>query len=184
MYFLFNKLDKEKELTDRQISFLINFTNENLNHARHVENERLTFNSIYMAMVGGALAFVYDLYEDDIALIIIALLIVLGAINILLTLRWQNVFDEHIQYAKQAYYLLQRETFGEDLEIPQNLEDSSLAAKIYEKLNDKTNSIYCFSPKRKMRMISTRSLFVFFNVLILAVLIATLFSLSTGVVYD
>ena len=50
----------EESLTDTQIDFLMSCFEQNLEHARHVENERLTFNSIYMALVGGVLAFVYS----------------------------------------------------------------------------------------------------------------------------
>ena len=47
---------KGKPLSEEQISFLQNCMNENLNHARHVENERLTFNSILLALIAGVLA--------------------------------------------------------------------------------------------------------------------------------
>lgn len=46
-----------KELSESQISFLSQCLTENLEHARHAENERLTFNSIFLALVAGAMAF-------------------------------------------------------------------------------------------------------------------------------
>ena len=45
-----NEIDHRAE----QIAYLQHCVSENLNHARHVENERLTFTSIYIAMVIGA----------------------------------------------------------------------------------------------------------------------------------
>ena len=53
---LWKRLDGQK-LNESQINFLQNCMIENLNHARHAENERLTFNSIFLALVAGALAF-------------------------------------------------------------------------------------------------------------------------------
>ena len=48
--------DYEKDRRAEQIAYLQHCVSENLNHARHVENERLTFTSIYIAMVIGAVA--------------------------------------------------------------------------------------------------------------------------------
>ena len=46
-----------KELSESQINFLSQCLTENLEHARHAENERLTFNNIFLALVAGAMAF-------------------------------------------------------------------------------------------------------------------------------
>ncbi len=45
-----------RELTEEQAEFITACMSENLEHARHVENERLTFNSIFLALVAGAMA--------------------------------------------------------------------------------------------------------------------------------
>ena len=46
-----------KDLDENQVSFLSQCMTENLEHARHVENERLTFNSIFLALVAGLCQF-------------------------------------------------------------------------------------------------------------------------------
>ena len=47
---LWNRFE-EHELSENQANFLSQCMSENLEHARHVENERLTFNSIFLALV-------------------------------------------------------------------------------------------------------------------------------------
>ena len=77
----------EESLTDTQIDFLMSCFEQNLEHARHVENERLTFNSIYMALVGGVLAFVYSTEVKYVmfSVGVTVLLIITGFIAMLLT---------------------------------------------------------------------------------------------------
>ena len=51
------KKDKQTQLP-QDLDYIKTCFSENLSHARHVENERLTFTSIYIAMVIGAVAVV------------------------------------------------------------------------------------------------------------------------------
>ena len=68
---------------------------ENLNHARHVENERLTFTSIYIAMVIGAVAVVFGLENNWVAFSVALLLTGFAVMAFLLNHRWQGIFDKH-----------------------------------------------------------------------------------------
>ncbi len=106
----------EESLTDTQIDFLMSCFEQNLEHARHVENERLTFNSIYMALVGGVLAFVYSTEVKYVmfSVGVTVLLIITGFIAMLLTKRWDNTFDRHIEYAKGCYRLVHESLFPDD----------------------------------------------------------------------
>ena len=108
----------EESLTDTQIDFLMSCFEQNLEHARHVENERLTFNSIYMALVGGVLAFVYSTEVKYVmfSVGVTVLLIITGFIAMLLTKRWDNTFDRHIEYAKGCYRLVHESLFPDDLD--------------------------------------------------------------------
>lgn len=92
-------------MNDRQadvINYLQHCVSENLNHARHVENERLTFTSIYIAMVIGAVAVVFGLENNIIAAIVSALLAAFGFVAAQLNDRWQGVFDDHMKKAAQC----------------------------------------------------------------------------------
>lgn len=90
-----NEIDRRAE----QIAYLQHCVSENLNHARHVENERLTFTSIYIAMVIGAVAVVFGLENNVIAAIVAGLLAAFGLVSAKLNERWQGVFDDHMKKA-------------------------------------------------------------------------------------
>ena len=103
---------KDQELTDAQIGFLQNCMIENLNHARHAENERLTFNSIFLALVAGALVFASS-FPAHIAFFIYLAITMAGFLSMLLTARWNNTFQRHVYYAQQCYKLVHRDLFGD-----------------------------------------------------------------------
>ena len=84
---------------EEKLSYLQHCVSENLNHARHVENERLTFTSIYIAMVIGAVAVLFGLQNNVIAAIVATLLTVFGFVSAQLNDRWQGVFDDHMKKA-------------------------------------------------------------------------------------
>ena len=84
------------------INYLQHCVSENLSHARHVENERLTFTSIYIAMVIGAVAVVFGLENNYVAVMVSGLLTAFGLMSALLNQRWQDVFDDHMKKAAQC----------------------------------------------------------------------------------
>lgn len=83
------------------IDYLKHCVSENLSHARHVENERLTFTSIYIAMVIGAVAVVFGLENNYVAAIVSVLLTIFGLMAAQLNARWQGVFDDHMKKAAE-----------------------------------------------------------------------------------
>ena len=86
------------------LGFLENCMNENLFHARHVENERLTFNSFFVGLTAGALAFLLQIRDYKRMAIMICIVMILCAIlNILLTYRWNFCYRRHMFYAKECY---------------------------------------------------------------------------------
>lgn len=101
-----------KTLNSEQVGFLTEMMKENLNHARHVENERLTFNSIFLALVAGSLAF-SDSFESEIALFLYIAMTFAGFLSMLLTSRWNNAFSRHIYFAQQCYKLIHKNMFGD-----------------------------------------------------------------------
>ncbi|MBR5390571.1 MAG: hypothetical protein IK141_04660 [Clostridia bacterium] len=140
---------------------------ENLAHARHVEMERLTFMSIYMAVVAGALAFVYGVGNNVIRIGITALLIVVGIITLLLTKRWREAFQEYKEAARTCYHLWFDGLFP--AEVQGHVPD------LGEKL---PHYLYAFDVKRlsmvgRFRIRTDRVIFVF-NFVILLVLVFSL----------
>lgn len=112
-----------KKLNENQCNFLSQCMTENLEHARHVENERLTFNSIFLALVAGAFAFGTAL-PPLISFGMYFFLTIAGFLSIILTTRWNNAFDRHIFYAQKCYKLLHINLFGDVEESSENWETS------------------------------------------------------------
>lgn len=164
-----------KDIDEKQVAFIMNFINQNLMHARHVENERLTFNSIYMAMIGGILAFSFSIDIPLLSIFLIITLLVLGRIAVALTQRWDYVFDTHINAAERGYKII------EDYYLKGGLQD---AEKVYNQSKDDTViPIYPFRVKlpetgsplyEPFTNKRTRELFMLFYRLISLVLVVAL----------
>ena len=101
-----------KALSDAQIAFLQNCMDENLNHARHVENERLTFNSIFLALIAGVMA-IANALPEVVAFFMYLAITMAGFLSMLLTVRWNNAFSRHLFYAQQCYVLIHKHLFGD-----------------------------------------------------------------------
>ena len=177
---------KNGELTDEQFQFLMSSFTENLNHARHVENERLTFNSIYMAIIAGALAVAVSIGREYriLTIGIVALLKIIVLIAMALTKKWDNTFDRHIEYAKNCYRVLHTRLFprgdNEDAEEFENTTDIHKNEQI-DGLDE--FPAYCFrpcDPTSKAKFLNpllktrTRTMFFWFYLLIQVVLIILL----------
>ena len=90
---------KETKVSQEKIEYLKHCISENLNHARHVENERLTFTSIYTAIVVGSVAVLFALDDSTVALCLAIFLAAVSILAMLLNGRWQEVFDKHMAQA-------------------------------------------------------------------------------------
>lgn len=156
MSFLSDAFDPEAEkLSDRQREFLYNMFDENLEHARHIENERITFNSIFIALAAGVLAFLSSISEFGIKLGLLILLFLMGIIAMLLTYRWNNAFNRHTYFAKKCYTLLHMDVFPisgkEEYEDEQPTKANKYGAElvdVQEMINGLSEApAYCFRPK-------------------------------------
>ena len=78
----------------------------NVEHARHVENERLSFNSIHIAVVAGFFALAFDFEKPLLTLFLIGILLIISVIGLLFTKRWSDVFDGHYQKAQEIAMVL------------------------------------------------------------------------------
>ncbi len=141
---------------DREL--LLEYLKENLAHARHVEGERMTFNALFAALVGGAFGIMTQIESVVTTVAILCLLILVNVVCLALTERWSDVFAGHHETAKRLHRLI----VGYSADI---------------------NAYYIFdnkAAKNKKHYISTRKYFKYFNYMILLILLATLF----GVVYQ
>ena len=141
------ELEHDDEYDDSQESFIQTVMQENLNHARHVENERMSLLVGIAALVAGVLAVgggmlttaLEEAAEHDAlvsALEFGTIFLVLAVTALVLVLckrlntRWNMTFDKHMFYAKSCYFLLHRSNFefnnkglkdGDPREMPENL---------------------------------------------------------------
>ncbi len=135
-----------RELTEEQAEFITTCMTENLEHARHVENERLTFNSIFLALVAGSMALAGTL-NPVMTFGMYLFLTIAGFLSIVLTARWNNAFSRHMFYAQRCYVLLHINLFGNVGDLPDDR--SGAAADNPEAISDlKEMPMYCFRPHR------------------------------------
>lgn len=122
------ELTHGEDYDESQESFIQTVMQENLNHARHVENERMSLLVGIAALVAGVLAVgggmltsaMEKASDRDIlvsALEFATILLILGVTLLVLVLckrlntRWNMTFDRHMFYARSCYYLLHRSNF-------------------------------------------------------------------------
>lgn len=122
---LWKHFQEKARLNTDQREFAMECMKENLAHARHAENERLMFNSVFIALV--AATFVFDKsIGDGIRIIIYIGVSIAGLISILLTKKWSNTFDRHLFYATQCYRMIHFDLFEDngkvDLELKEIVE--------------------------------------------------------------
>ena len=103
---------------DRKYEFTSMIMEQNLEHARHVENERMQFHTVFIAFYIGVLAWIFSdgsvRYDSWVTIFVEAGLIFFSLIAWTLNERWSNAFDRHMTYAKGCYYLLHKSVFGVD----------------------------------------------------------------------
>lgn len=91
---------------DRQVEFLTECMEQNLEHARHVEGERMEFIQIHLVLVGGVLAILAESAFEKKSLVVLVILIaitLLGFMIKVLLKRWDQVFVAHRSCAMYCY---------------------------------------------------------------------------------
>ncbi|MCQ2452320.1 MAG: hypothetical protein MJ075_04200 [Oscillospiraceae bacterium] len=116
------------EFDESQEGFIQAAMSENLNHARHIENERMSLLIGVSAMVAGVLAVGGSMLTQALSegsahntvvfimeLVTVALIfgVIIGVLVLAkrLNSRWNKGFDRHMYYAKSCYYLLHQSNF-------------------------------------------------------------------------
>lgn len=173
-------IDKEKA------KFIERCMSENLNHARHVENERITFNSVFMAMTAGAMAFLSANNEPRVAGVLSIGMFFACVIAFTLTIRWSNAFDRHLHYAMDCYVILHNYYFNaitvenNKIENASDLDEKTLLEAEKEKIGGLNEyPLYCFkirNPiifKKHFFTINTKKLYYAFYTIILVMLLCS-----------
>ena len=91
---------------DMQVEFLTECMEQNLEHARHVEGERMDFIQIHLVLVGGVLAILAESAfnkKSFIVLLILVAITILGFFIKALINRWDHVFTAHRTCAIYCY---------------------------------------------------------------------------------
>jgi len=92
----------EKNVQSTQsYSIMLDLLKENWTHGRHVETERLDFTSIYVAIVGGTLAFIGNDFNVRTMWPIFSFLLIFSFLGFELSKKWGNVFDAHMKKVQE-----------------------------------------------------------------------------------
>lgn len=140
-----------REIRIQKIDFLKTIFAENLSHTRHIEMERMTFNSIYTVLIAGIFAFVNSNAESAIVneLILFSGSIT-GVILFFVSIRWKDVYNRHLLYAKVSYIYLNNMLFPDLFPDEKTVEMEGCSEYLNEEFelfdNEKVFSLYCFKP--------------------------------------
>lgn len=148
-------------MTDKQISFTTQMMNDNFAHARHVESERMTLMSIFIAIISASLALLSKITPGVLSLVILAILICFSFVVRTLIRRWNSLFTTHWSKARELYGKLREAICEEDA--------AAVEANI--------NRYFCFNNSANSdvrRYIHTSSLFILI-ITIVQILLAVLF---------
>lgn len=105
--------------------FIVEVFEQNLEHARHVETERLTYCGCFTALIGGGMAILPGIGNDFMCLLLSVILFAVSLLSFSLNERWSNSFDHHITYAKGCYYILHCTACLDKMD-PENKEDREM----------------------------------------------------------
>lgn len=148
----FNNSDNDcREIRAQKIDFLKTIFAENLSHARHIEMERMTFNSIYTVLIVGIFAFVNSNTKSTIVNELILLFgFFTGFILYCVSIRWKDVYNRHLLYAKVSYIYLNDMLFPDLFPYEKTVEMEGCSKYINKEFelfdNEKVFSLYCFKP--------------------------------------
>lgn len=95
--------------------FILVMLSENLNHARHVENERLSYCATATALFGITSAFISTQSSYTwMNLILCAVMVLFILLSICVNARWSTAFQRHLENGKKCYYMLHKTYFPDD----------------------------------------------------------------------
>lgn len=140
-----------REIRIQKIDFLKTVFSENLSHARHIEVERMTFNSIYTVLIAGIFAFVNSNAKSAILNELILFSgFFSGFILFCVSIRWKDVYNRHLLYAKVSYIYLNDMLFPDLFSDEKTVEMEGCSKYLNKEFelfdNERIFSLYCFKP--------------------------------------
>ncbi|MGE5652849.1 MAG: hypothetical protein ACM3ZQ_01090 [Bacillota bacterium] len=77
---------------------------ENWQHARHVENERLSFTQFYAAIAGAVVTMLSQWFDKgrELVFALASFLLLLSILGLLLAHKWGQTFDKHMERGRKA----------------------------------------------------------------------------------
>lgn len=140
------KLAADDPFSPGLLSLIQDSMNQNLAHARHVESQRLSYCATVTALCGLGLGFVTS--ENAMStlakLLVCGILLLFTLLSSLLSNRWSNAFERHLEYAKGCYYTLHHYYLG-DMDEPNGKQKEELFLEDAEDLSLKHLPLYCFN---------------------------------------
>ncbi|MGE5652848.1 MAG: hypothetical protein ACM3ZQ_01085 [Bacillota bacterium] len=84
--------------------YLLECLKENWQHARHVENERLSFTRFYAAIAGAVVTILFRSFDKarELVLALAVFLLVFSVLGLLLAQKWGQTFDSHMERGRKA----------------------------------------------------------------------------------
>jgi hypothetical protein len=133
--------------------FLVECMSQNLEHARHVENERMTFISLLLVSIGMILEFSTNIDDPGMKLLMCAILLAMNFICTQLLDRWGEVFSGHAKIAEKIMRELDK--FYEEIEPAGILSKKPTENPDKDATQDKLgleNKLYYFNNQRSLWM--------------------------------
>lgn len=156
-----------REIRIQKIDFLKTIFAENLSHARHIEMERMTFNSIYTVLIAGIFAFVNSNTKSTIVNeLILFFSFFTGVILFYVSIRWKDVYNRHLLYAKVSYIYLNDMLFPDLFPDEKTVEMEGYSEYLNEEFelfdNENIFSLYCFKPAHitEVRLIHNHKIYL------------------------
>lgn len=136
-----------REIRAQKIDFLKTVFSENLSHARHIEVERMTFNSIYTVLIAGIFAFINSNAKSAfLNELILFSGFFTGFILFCVSIRWKDVYNRHLLYAKVSYIYLKDMLFPDEKTVEMEWCSKYLNEEFKLFDNERIFSLYCFKP--------------------------------------
>ena len=160
LFVKFNNCNNDcREIRAQKIDFLKTIFCENLSHARHIEMERMTFSFFT------------------------------GVILFYVSIRWKDVYNRHLLYAKVSYIYLNDMLFPDLFPDEKTVEMEGCSKYLNKEFelfdNEKVFSLYCFKPAhitevvpecKHKRYLKTYQYFLILDILIeVMILIASMY---------
>ena len=171
------------DMNSEKMNFLMICLQQNMIHARHVESERLTFISLFLASLGMIINAV-SRFDNLVAIFMCVILIFVNVICTMLLKRWNEIFVGHYNAAKSIIktmdiYLYNAKPQSESYDINNFYFFDNPGFKAQEAFNAQSTpaAAKAAAEKAKARYVRTSFMFRAVNIMTYLIVAAILFDL-------